>query len=172
MNIKYIFDLVGSTAPITLFFSSIYFLRNSPNYLLFYTIGYGLNFLLNAILKILIKEPRPDDDNKVIEFMIYNGNRVGFDKYGMPSGHAQVCLFSLTFLTLVLNDPNISIFCAVLSLISLIQRYIYNNHTILQLIIGALVGTIFAYLIYFISKKYIIGKINCKKDDNFFLHLI
>ena len=61
-------DWIGISAPVILFIISLFLLRNVKKYLLFYVGGFGLNNLLNILLKILIKEPRPDDDTKFIEF--------------------------------------------------------------------------------------------------------
>ena len=163
---KKIFDIVGTTAPYTLFIISIFLLRNLQNYLIFYIFGFALNNLLNIVLKLLIKEPRPKDDTKFLEFI---GNRIGYDKYGMPSGHAQNCFYSLVYMTLVLNQPSIALFYIFISFVCIIQRYEYNNHTLMQLFIGSIVGLLFAYLIYFFSGKYILGKTSNKKDDGFFI---
>jgi membrane-associated phospholipid phosphatase len=163
---KKILDTIGTTAPYTLFIISVFLLRNLKYYLFFYILGFGLNNILNAGLKLLIREPRPRDDTKFIELI---GNRVGHDKYGMPSGHAQNCFFSLVYITLVLNQPMITLFFIGMSFISVVQRYEYKNHTLIQLFIGSIVGTLFAYLIYFFSGKFILGKLNYKKDDGFIL---
>ena len=53
-----------------------------------------------------------------------------------------------------------------ITLISLFQRYLYNNYTFLQLIIGFTVGGGFGYLTYIIGNKYISGNINMKMDEN------
>jgi membrane-associated phospholipid phosphatase len=172
MLIKNIFDIVGSISPIILFFTSLFFLRNLKKYLLFYVFGFGLNNILNAFLKIVIQEPRPKDDKRFIELFTKNGVRFGADRYGMPSGHAQNCAYSLLFITFSLNDPNITLFYSIMTLISVIQRYEYNNHTIIQLIVGLCVGFIFAYFIFFLANTYIFGKLTNKKDDNFFSRYI
>ena len=163
---KKIFYIIGTTAPYTLFIISIFLLRNLKYYLFFYILGFSLNNLLNISLKLLIKEPRPQDDTKFIELL---GNRVGHDKYGMPSGHAQNCFFSLVYITLALNQPTITLFYIGMSFICIIQRYEYKNHTLIQLFFGSIVGILFAYLIYFFSGKFILGKVNGRKDDNFFI---
>lgn len=167
INLKRIFDTIGIIAPFILFTLSAFFLRNYKSHLAFYIIGFFLNIVLNSILKILIKEPRPKDDKQFIEIFSRNGVRFAPDSYGMPSGHAQTCGFSLIYLALVLNNPNITMFYAIITFISLIQRYTHNNHTILQLIVGLLIGMVVGYLFYFLSKKYIFGKLSHKKDDNF-----
>jgi membrane-associated phospholipid phosphatase len=164
-NVADVIDWVGISAPIILFIFSLFLLRNWNNYLIFYVIGFGLNNLLNIVLKILIKEPRPSNDSKFIDWSILKGNRIGYDKYGMPSGHAQNCAFSLIFITLALNQPWITFIYAILTFICMIQRYKYKNHTIMQLIVGIMTGSLFASVVYFISTKYILGKISNKKDD-------
>lgn len=163
---KKILDIIGTTSPYTLFIISLFFLRNLKNYLIFYILGFGLNNLLNIALKLLIREPRPKDDNKFLEFI---GNRLGHDKYGMPSGHAQNCFFSLVYITLVLNQPMITLFYVCMSFICIVKMYEYKNNTLVQLFVGSIVGILFAYLIYFFSGKFILGEANNKKDDGFFM---
>lgn len=162
-------DYVGLYAPIILFVISLFLLRNMKTYLKFFVSGFILNNILNIILKLAIKEPRPSKDEKAIEIGVVNGARIGFDKFGMPSGHAQNCGYYLLFITMTLNNPFITALYSVISLISLFQRYLYNNHTILQLVIGLLVGGCFGYLTYIIGNKYITGNIKMKIDDNVLL---
>jgi len=166
MKLYLLRDYIGAYSPIILFFLTILLLRNKQIYLPFFVCGFILNNILNIILKLAIKEPRPSKDKKAIEIGIVNGARVGFDNFGMPSGHAQNCGYSLTFVTMVLNDPLITTIYLVISLISLFQRYLYNNHTILQLIIGLIVGGCFGFLTYIGATRYIVGNVKMKKDDN------
>ena len=72
----------------------------------------------------------------------------------------------LIFIIMTLNNHFITTLYLLISTISLLQRYLYNNHTILQLIIGLLIGTGFGYLTYLLGNKYITGNIKMKKDDN------
>jgi membrane-associated phospholipid phosphatase len=167
MDLILLRDYIGLLAPLILFILSLFFLRNKTKYLLFFIFGFVFNNIFNALLKLFIKEPRPTNDQKAIEIGITNGARISFDKYGMPSGHAQNAGFALAFITLTLNSPEITCLYAVLSVISLYQRYLYNNHTILQLIIGFLVGVLTGYGTYVLSKHYIMGNIKMKKDDYF-----
>ncbi len=162
----YILSYIGLYAPIILFILSIFFLRNMRTYLLLFVSGFILNNTMNILLKLAIKEPRPSKDQKSIEIGVVNGARIGFDKFGMPSGHAQHCGFCLAFITMALNDPFITALYLIISVISLFQRYLYNNHTILQLIIGFIIGISFGILNYQIGNKYITGNIKMKKDDN------
>jgi membrane-associated phospholipid phosphatase len=166
MELYLLRDYIGLYAPIILFILTLFLLRNMTNYLNFFVTGFILNNILNIILKISIKEARPTNEQKIIEIGIVNGARISFDKFGMPSGHAQNCGYLLSFITLVLNDPFITTLYASISIISLFQRYLYRNHTILQLLIGAFIGIFIGYLTYLLGNKYIIGNIKMKKDDN------
>ena len=159
------FDYLGLMAPIFLFIISIFLLQNKIKYLQIYIIGSILNNILNAILKYAIKEPRPTKESRILEIAISNYKRVSFDKYGMPSAHAQNCGFNLAFITLVLNNSFITGLYLVISLISMYQRYKYLNHTILQLIIGFIIGLGFGYMIYYAGNKWIKGNLTMKFDD-------
>jgi membrane-associated phospholipid phosphatase len=159
-------DYIGLYAPFILFVLSLFLLRNMKIYLSVFVLGFILNNILNIILKLAIKEPRPLKDEKAIEIGVVNGVRIGFDKFGMPSGHAQNCGYCITFITMSLNNPFITTLYSLISLISLFQRYLYNNHTILQLTTGFIVGGGFGYLTYLIGHKYIMGNIKMKMDEN------
>jgi len=167
MNISIIRDYIGLLAPIILFGLSLLFLRNNMNYLLFLVCGTVLNNILNILLKYIIGEPRPAKDKTIIEIAIANGERIGFDKYGMPSGHAQNCGFILAYTTPILQSPIITGLFIIISLVSIFQRYLYNNHTILQLIVGLIIGIVVGYVSYLTATQYIRGQINPKRDDNF-----
>ena len=84
----------------------------------------------------------------------------------MPSGHAQNCGFFLGFVSLIFKNIQLTSFYLIISLLSLIQRVKYNNHTILQVIIGFFIGLITSYYIYFKTKQYIVGNLDAKPDDN------
>lgn len=165
MQLGLFIDYIGYYGPVILFILSILILRNMKRYLQFFISGFILNNILNIILKLLIKEPRPVKDQKTIEIAVTNGVRVGFDKFGMPSGHAQNCGYSLMFIAMALYNPLITILYMVITLITIIQRYQYNNHTALQLLIGLLIGSGFGYLTYSMGNKFIMGNIKLKPDD-------
>jgi membrane-associated phospholipid phosphatase len=164
INILFI-DYIGLYAPLILIFVSIFILQNKTKYLQIYIIGLILNNVLNAVLKYAIKEPRPSIDSRILEMAIANGERFGYDRYGMPSGHAQNCAYNLAFVTLVLNNSFITGLYLVISAISMYQRHKYGNHTILQLIIGFCVGLIFGYLCYYAGNKWLKGDLTPKLDD-------
>lgn len=166
MDLYLLRDYTGLYAPIILFILTLVLLRHMNNYLHFFVIGFIINNFLNIILKISIKEPRPTNEQRIIEICIVNGAHIGFDKFGMPSGHAQNCGYIGTFITLVLNNPFITTLYISISSISLFQRYLYRNHTILQLATGLFIGIFIGYLTYLLGNTYIMGNIKIKKDDN------
>jgi membrane-associated phospholipid phosphatase len=84
----------------------------------------------------------------------------------MPSGHAQYCGFLLAFTGLVLNDPFITGIYAILTLICMYQRYLYENHSIKQVVVGVVIGLAFGYLMYFVARKNLIGNIKRRPDDD------
>ena len=106
MDLYLLRDYIGLFAPIILFIITLFLLRNMRTYFNFFITGFILNGILNIILKIAIKESRPNDEQRKIEIGIVNGAYISFDKFGMPSGHAQNCGFCLSFITLVLNEQH------------------------------------------------------------------
>jgi membrane-associated phospholipid phosphatase len=166
MSYNLLIGYIGYYAPLLLLIVSTLFLRNRCTYLKFFIYGYAGTIVLNSLLKILIKEPRPSKDKRILEIAIQNGNRIGFDKYGMPSGHAQVCGFCLAFMTMLFKSPSISLLYLVISIITMYQRYIYNNHTIMQLIVGFIIGIGTGIMVYLLGHKNIKGVLKMKPDDN------
>jgi len=164
--INKIFAYIGAFSPIYLFFISLLLLRNYSVYLSFYTIGTIINTILNITLKSIIQEPRPNEDYKLISISTSNGHRFGPDVYGMPSGHAQNAAFNLAFMTGLFKSPTITSFYLVITIITLGQRYIYKNHTLLQLFVGFILGLIIGTLSYIKANEKIKGHINEKPDDN------
>lgn len=160
-----LFKYSGIYAPIILNIFSLFLLRNKVNYLAFYIIGTFFNVILNIILKLGFKEPRPKRNARIMEIAIENNYDFDFNKYGMPSGHAQQCAFSLTFITLVLNNPFITSIYLGITMVTFLQRYIYLDHSILQLIVGLCIGIGVGYLFYTICSKYIRGNIKMRPDD-------
>ena len=78
--------------------------------------------------------------------------------YAMPSGHSQLITFNSTLLTLIYRNLYITLFSIILCINTFYQRYNYKNHTIPQIIIGALIGIIFALLAYNIHLNIFIKK--------------
>jgi len=166
-----IFNKFGTFGPIILIFLSMYLLWNKHTLFFYYTIGIFIDAILNLILKGILKQPRPSEDPKTFDFAINQGKRflfkdgIPYDIFGMPSGHSQSVLFSTMFIYLSLKNKNILYIYLFISLLTMIQRVVYNHHTILQVIVGALVGLIFGYVFYQLARVKITGQISEKADD-------
>jgi len=148
MNILKFVDHIGFNGPIILFSLSLFLLRHKRKTLFIYIVGSVINVVVNYLLKMIIKEPRPVEDNINLEWTQINDKRESVDKYGMPSGHAQMTWFSTIFVFLVLKDFKWLLFFMIISLNTVFQRFRYNNHTLLQLIVGSIIGLILGYLFY------------------------
>ena len=65
----------------------------------------------------------------------------------MPSGHSQLTFFSLIYAYLILQKMDgLLLFLLFTGIMSIIQRYIYRNHTLSQLFSGVLLGGFIAYI--------------------------
>jgi len=74
-------------------------------------------------------------------------------KNGMPSGHAQMTAFGLTVAYLFTHQYLYqSIF---LFILTILQRFVFNNHTLLQLCVGSILGITIGVLFYEIVKRFI-----------------
>lgn len=164
------FDYIGYLGPQILLFLSIFLLRNKSTLLYIYLIGMFLNSLVNYMLKGLIKEPRPSEDihifNAEMNSSKINGRRIGFDRFGMPSGHSQSVFFSFIFIHLALKNIQISALYLFICLNTLRQRVTYKNHTISQVIIGSLTGSIIAFSFFKYAKHILKGNLKGKADDD------
>jgi len=166
-----LFNNFGKYGPVILNFISFFLLWNKENLFFYYTIGIFVNSLVNLILKGLFKAPRPSEDIKLFNLAVKNDkyftykNGIPYDIFGMPSGHAQSSLYSTVFIYLSIKNINILLLYSLISFITCIQRVYYKHHSILQIIVGAIVGAIFGYFIYYLSQKNLQGTIKEKPDD-------
>jgi len=164
----------GEYSPIVLFFLSLFLLYDKANLFFFYLLGFIINIFLNIILKGLFQQPRPKENSQLFHLAMNNAKKstflhgIPFNIFGMPSGHAQSAFYSLVYIFLALKNknPNITFIYVILSLLTLYQRYYEQYHSIAQLFVGSMVGSAFAFLMYYIAKKQIRGKLIIKPDDN------
>jgi membrane-associated phospholipid phosphatase len=165
-----ILDYIGFFGPQILLFASIILLKNKSTLLYIYLLGMFLSMILNYGLKGLIREPRPSEDvhifNMELNSSSMNGRRLGFDRFGMPSGHAQSVFFSTAFIYFTLKNVKISLFYLLISLNTLYQRVKYKNHSIGQVIIGSLVGSITAFAFFKYAKHILKRELKEKPDDD------
>jgi membrane-associated phospholipid phosphatase len=161
-----IVDYIGYLGPFLLLASTLILLNNKGTLLSVYLVGYVLNLIINVILKALIKQPRPSEDLSVFNASVAHGKRISFDIYGMPSGHTTSVFYSTTFVFLALKRPVLSAIYLIISINTGYQRIKYKNHTLMQVICGAITGTIIAYIAYLFATKKLAGLLRNKKDDN------
>jgi membrane-associated phospholipid phosphatase len=117
---------------------------NQHVYFIVYIIVFILNRLVNNYLKQIFKQDRPKNPKKFLD-----DDQFSKKKYGMPSGHTQLTFFSVMYAYLVTNKfyPWILLLLSI-AIIVIYERLVFRNHTLAQLISGALFGSIIAYLSY------------------------
>ena len=166
-----LFNEFGSFGPIILIFLSMYLLWNKNNLFFYYTVGVFIDNIVNLILKGLFVQPRPTIDQKSFDLALKHGKRflykdgMPYDIFGMPSGHSQSSLFSTVFIYLSLRKNNICYTYLAISLLTMLQRVVYNHHSVLQVCVGATIGSITGYLFYCIANEKVKGRIREKPDD-------
>jgi membrane-associated phospholipid phosphatase len=159
-------NTVGFFGPFILFLTSSWILRKKNIYFFTYIFGFLLSVVINYILKITIKQPRPSENQDLFNILITNGKNIEFEKYGMPSGHAQSVFYSTIYIYLITKDIKILMFYLLISLITIFQRIINKRHTIFQVIIGLLIGVFLGYLLHYVGENKIKGVLKLKLDDN------
>lgn len=102
-----------------------------------------LNGIFNGYLKNTIKNNRPYNSMKFLNTEHFDR---GVKVYGMPSGHSQNVFFSIVYLYLTTKQFNPWIFLSCfVALLMFIERALFHNHTLLQLLAGAALGSVIAY---------------------------
>lgn len=144
---------LGFWGPTILLILSICILSRSPIRLLgAYCIGQLCSSVINYGAKGLIKQPRPS--NETVHYFTWDSfedrfrksSTMGVQEYGMPSGHAQSVFFSLVFIHYALKNDWLTFLYFCLAIITAVQRVIYKNHSIEQVIAGGIVGGGVGYL--------------------------
>lgn len=153
-----VFDILGYYGPSLLMLLNVWNLRYRAFHIfLFATYILGV-ILLTKLLKGWIRDPRPYGYNHPInnEWM-HDFDYSGSEIYGMPSGHSATIFFSLVYLYLYSPKPmktTYMILGGFISILTLYQRYHYRKHTIVQLVVGAILGCLLAYIGY-VANSYI-----------------
>ena len=161
----YVIHLLAYVGPIILISITTLLLWKKETLLFYFILGATINIILNFILKGVFKKPRPTGNQQIIQLAINNGKRFGSQVYGMPSGHAQTAFYCAAFIFLSLNNWKITGFYVIFALLICYQRYIYKEHTLWQLFVGALVGLIMGYIAFNASKKQKMGLLIPKMED-------
>lgn len=146
-------DYIGHHGPIIICIITSAYLLYVAKYIYFgiFCVGFYLNMCINSVLKDWIKQPRPSNQVPYIDDA-FKGAHI----YGMPSGHAEMCFYSIVFLWLALSSSlkqfskmyGILILSIAISMMTLYQRWKFRRHTIEQLAVGSFVGGIVGYSMY------------------------
>ncbi len=144
MYMNQFLSVIGFWGPYLLLVSTSFALIiYNYEYLKIYIFFSIVGTILNSILKSIIRQPRPRNQRHLYDFEQYQ--RHG-QEFGMPSGHAQNVFYSL--FTVLFKIPNI--YLAIVTLLiacnTCWQRWVYRNHTIVQIIMGSITG-IFVFCI-------------------------
>lgn len=159
-------DTVGYSGPVLLLLSSIYLLSEKTTYLPIYLVGFVFNIILNCFLKGLIQQPRPAEDKRLFNLEVIHGERISYDRYGMPSSHTQLVFYSTAFIHFVLRDNKTTAVYLLVSLITAYQRIKNKNHTFFQVLVGSITGLFMGYSLYYYGKSLLKGILRLKPDDN------
>lgn len=121
------FNNILESSPIYFYFIKLY----NTNYKGEFTFFLVFNSIINQLLKYYIKEERPIPTNS----------------YGMPSGHAQMMWFIVFYNINEIKNVFLQIFLVLSSLLISYDRVRREKHTVKQVLIGSIIGSIFATLI-------------------------
>ena len=170
--IETILDRLGFYTPYILFFLSLIVIKKRNVFFYYYVGGFLLNYVLNVTLKGFLKQPRPDSNVELLNIMKQDGRPVHPQMYGMPSGHAQESFYSLLFVYGLLrktakkeNKYWILVF-ALLCIITVCQRAMTKKHTVMQIVVGMIVGSMAGIFFYKMAEMQVKGENIRKEDDN------
>jgi membrane-associated phospholipid phosphatase len=115
-----------------------------------------VNYELNSFLKLLFKQPRPDENMKLFRLEMNRRDYIDWSEYkrfGMPSGHAEETAYSLIYIILTLQNTKITVLFLIITLFTIFQRVYTKRHTVMQVSVGAIIGLIMGYLFYYLAYK-------------------
>ncbi len=103
-----------------------------------------VSYVLNVGLKKWLKHPRPDAN-------IFADSET--QKYGMPSGHMQIyaAVSAFYWLSMRIHPAWEWIGIGGLMAISAAERYVTRKHSVIQLVVGAIIGTVTGWATYIFS---------------------
>jgi membrane-associated phospholipid phosphatase len=147
-----LFFHIGEYAPQIIIILAIFALYKSPILLFTFLIGYVLNALFNYVLKGIFKYPRPNEEITRFHSALKLGKITNHNRFGMPSGHAQIMLYTLSFLYLARINVMILTLIAIITIITLFQRVYFKRHSIVQVIAGSIVGILVGSSFFYFSQ--------------------
>ena len=110
------------------------------------------DFVVSSFIKNVVCRPRPSHDPAVMDLLSYvNGYRGG--AYGFPSNHASNGFAAATFLALLLRNRWVTLSAFLWAIGSCYSRMYLGVHYPTDLLCGAMLGIVFAIIIFFLYKK-------------------
>ena len=115
---------------------------NQYIYFIVFLIMTVVNRYFNTFIKNKIRQSRPENPIKFLDSDTFSKK-----KFGMPSGHTQSAFFNICYAYLLTTYFCPWIFLLlIIGAIIIAERLKYKNHTLVQLLGGALVGALVAYI--------------------------
>lgn len=138
----------GKYGPGFMVIIAVWQLYYLPKYLIWFFVFLWINESIIIFAKKIIQQPRPGQS------VLQDSQNAEYGYYGMPSGHAQHALFIMSFVWLV--NPSWVVLCiyVIITGITILQRYTAKLHTLEQLFVGGIFGSVVAYLSVMIMRKY------------------
>jgi len=157
--IMYVLD----RTPVLMVPIMLYWLQPKQSYQLLFLVYWVLNVATNAALKRYFEQPRPMTNLSLFYRRLQLcKDCMDSNEFGMPSGHAQTFAFCCLFAFFVVSSTTSRMhsipsdkelfFPYLLFLawiLTCLQRVIAKRHTILQVIMGSLVGFFFGLSLFF-----------------------
>jgi len=110
------------------------------------------DFVVSSFIKNVVCRPRPSHDPAVMDLLSYvNGYRGG--AYGFPSNHASNGFAAATFLALLLRNRWVTLSAFLWAVGSCYSRMYLGVHYPTDILCGAMLGIVFAIIIFFLYKK-------------------
>ena len=110
------------------------------------------DFVVSSFIKNVICRPRPSHDHAVMSLLSYvNDYRGG--AYGFPSNHASNGFATATFLALLFRNRWVTLSAFLWAVGSCYSRMYLGVHYPTDILCGALLGTLFAFLVFILYKK-------------------
>jgi membrane-associated phospholipid phosphatase len=157
-----LFIILGANGPFLLYFIVCILLWNKTNLFWYYNAGIIVNIFLNIFIKLLWKEPRPNENPQLFALalkqknpLLYQGG-LYYNIFGMPSGHAQTAFFSTAFI-IQCNKKYVPFFL-LYSLLILCQRLYFSYHSLSQVLVGSIIGSLMGYSFYYLATQRIKNK--------------
>lgn len=110
------------------------------------------DFVVSSFIKNIICRPRPSHDPAVMNLLSYvNDYRGG--AYGFPSNHASNGFAAATFLALLMRNRWVTLSAFLWAIGSCYSRMYLGVHYPTDILCGAMLGIVFAIIIFFLYKK-------------------